>query len=770
MEQASLQSTVSTRLEAPWLFPARILWLAASLMALGLFIAGLPLRAQEIGAMYRGDIQATLTQNQAGNVVLSPWPRLTATQAGVLQGDILLAVDAVEVTSVEQADTLLGGGIGTPVTVLVQTGDFPPRSLAVTRQSQAGSILLAYGLSSQFAVYFVLASEILLTILCMGVAGIIFWYRSDDWMALLSALIITIVLVGLSLPVVEDLGNRLHTGTNPYWLDVWYVLVFSLLVLFFYLFPTGRFSSMVTTGLAMLLGLSMGLGLLDRLLLPWNLPRSLYISVGMFWMSTGVAALTYRYRRSDVFQRQQIRWIVWGAGASAIGLSLQILPSLFDLDASTRVIYDFLLYPLGQILKACLPLSIAFAILRYRLWNIDLILNRVLVYGSLSVLTMLGYLATIFVLHVLFTGLSNPVISFLATGVVALLFEPLRQRLQRGVNRWMYGERDDPYAVLSRLVRTLESTLSTNEILSSLAETISHSLKIPYVAIWLDEDTKDTLAATSGEETMDLVSFPLVYQGETIGRLDVAHRAPGEKFSEADLRLIENIAQQAGAAAQTVRLHAELIRSRAQIVSEREDERLRIRRDLHDELGPQLAAQGLKLAAAQQVIHTKPEKADSLVGEVIHESKQTVADVRRLVHGLRPPALDQLGLVEAIRDMARHHSTGLAMEISVPADGLPNLPAAVEVNAYRILLEAWNNALKHAQASCFIIKFNVEQDMLVISIEDDGLGMPKEFRAGVGLRSMRARAQEIGGELRVEPVQPHGTSITAKLPLFSQEG
>ena len=770
MEQGSAPSTVSTRLETPWLFLARVLWVAASLIALGLFVAGLPLRAQEIRALYRGDIQSTLTQNQVGQVVLSPWHRLTATQAGVLQGDILLAVDEVDVTSVEQATALLGGEIGTPVTVLVQTGNFAPRSLTVIRQSEVGSILLAYGLSSQFAVFFVLTSEILLALLCVGIAGIIFWYRSDDWMALFSALIITIVLVGLSLPIVEDLGSRLHTGTNPYWLDVWYVLVFSLLILFFYLFPTGRFNSIVTTGLAILLALWMALGLLNRPLLPWNLPRSLFISVGAFWIATAVAALIYRYRHSHIFQRQQIRWIVWGAGASVIGLVLQIFSTLFDLNASMRIIYDFLLYPLGQILKACLPLSIAFAILRYRLWNIDLILNRVLVYGSLSVLTMLGYLATIFVLHVVFTGLSNPVISFVATGIVAILFEPLRQRLQRGVNRWMYGERDDPYAVLALLVRSLEGTLSTVEILPSLVETIGHSLRLPYVAIWLDEDEKETLAASSGKETTDLVSFPLVYQGEMIGRLDIARRAPREKFSDADLHLIENIVQQAGAAAQTVRLHAELVRSRAQIVNEREDERLRIRRDLHDELGPILAAQGLKLAAARQVIRTKPEKAESLLGEVIQESQQTVADVRRLVHGLRPPALDQLGLVEAIRDMARSHSSGLAMKVSVPADGLPKLPAAVEVNAYRIILEAWNNSLKHAHANCFTVQLHVEQDMLVISIQDNGVGMPNEFRAGVGLRSMRARAQEIGGDLQIERAQPQGTSVTAKLPIFSQGG
>jgi signal transduction histidine kinase len=316
-------------------------------------------------------------------------------------------------------------------------------------------------------------------------------------------------------------------------------------------------------------------------------------------------------------------------------------------------------------------------------------------------------------------------------------------------------------------VKTLEGTPSANEVLPSIAETIGHSLKIPYVAIWLDQDGQEKMAASYGTQTADLVSFPLVYQGETIGRLEVARRARNEAFSDADRRLIENIAQQAGAAAQTVRLNAELIRSRAQIVNEREDERLRIRRDLHDELGPMLAAQGLKLAAARQVIRTKPATAETLVDEVIQQSQQTVVDVRRLVHGLRPPALDQLGLVEAIRDLSRNQSGGPALEVLTPKDGLPRLPAAAEVNAYRIILEAWNNAVRHARASRCIVGFGIEQDVLVISIQDDGLGMPKEYRAGLGLRSMRARAREIGGELEVESVQPHGTCISARLPLSS---
>jgi signal transduction histidine kinase len=135
------------------------------------------------------------------------------------------------------------------------------------------------------------------------------------------------------------------------------------------------------------------------------------------------------------------------------------------------------------------------------------------------------------------------------------------------------------------------------------------------------------------------------------------------------------------------------------------------------------------------------------------------------VHGLRPPVLDQLGLVDAIRDLARSQSNGLTFEIFIPPNGLPALPAAVEVHAYRIILEALNNAMRHAHATCCTVRFEMEQEILVISIQDDGAGMPREYRAGVGLRSMRARAREIGGELQIESVQPHGTCITARLPL-----
>jgi signal transduction histidine kinase len=165
-----------------------------------------------------------------------------------------------------------------------------------------------------------------------------------------------------------------------------------------------------------------------------------------------------------------------------------------------------------------------------------------------------------------------------------------------------------------------------------------------------------------------------------------------------------------------------------------------------------------------------------MVDELAQQSQATVGEIRRLVHGLRPPALDQLGLVEAVRDLIRHTGSdgfnghGLVFDITTPEKGLPELPAAVEVNAYRIVLEALSNAARHAQAQHCTVKFQTEQDgmhpaALVIQISDDGAGIPSQYRAGVGLRSMRERAEEIGGRFAVSSRPSRGTQITARLPL-----
>jgi signal transduction histidine kinase len=199
-----------------------------------------------------------------------------------------------------------------------------------------------------------------------------------------------------------------------------------------------------------------------------------------------------------------------------------------------------------------------------------------------------------------------------------------------------------------------------------------------------------------------------------------------------------------------------------------------MRRDLHDGLGPALASQGLKLAAARQLLSRDPAAADLLLAQVMSQNENTVADVRRLVYALRPPALDELGLVEAIRDHAlgldcdTSLEESLHIQVEAPAQGLPPLTAAVEVAAYRIALEALTNVTRHAHARRCLIRFSLDTAIqpasLLLEIIDDGAGLPEKVSVGVGLSSMRERAEEVGGSIAIERAEGGGTRVVARLP------
>jgi signal transduction histidine kinase len=374
-----------------------------------------------------------------------------------------------------------------------------------------------------------------------------------------------------------------------------------------------------------------------------------------------------------------------------------------------------------------------------------------------------------------------------ATALVAVLFQPLRGRLQRGVNRMMFGDRDDPSAVTSRLGRRIEATLAPESVLPTIAETIAQALKLPYAAILLKEGEGFRTAAAYGSSTGEPEVLPLMYQREEIGRLVLSPRAPGEDFSSADRSLLEDLARQAEVAVHAVRLTADLQRSREQLVATREEERRRLRRDLHDGLGPTLASFALKLDAARKLVRRKPEDTEALLSRLKEQTQETVSDVRRLVYGLRPPALDDLGLVGAIHQQAESHGfvadgysgaaewevtgeAGLSFSLEAPRD-LPALPAAVEVACYRIAQEALTNVARHAHAKTCQLRLSVDKGTgaLGVEITDDGVGMPKDLVAGVGLSSMRERAEELGGTLEVEPNPEGGTRVLARLPLPTPE-
>jgi signal transduction histidine kinase len=369
-------------------------------------------------------------------------------------------------------------------------------------------------------------------------------------------------------------------------------------------------------------------------------------------------------------------------------------------------------------------------------------------------------------LGALFQAQGHLAISLAATGLVATLFQPLRGRLQRGVNHLMYGERDDPYAVISRLGRRLEAALAPESVLPTIAETIAQALKLPYAAILLKEAEGFRTTAAYGSPRGEPETLPLVYHREEIGRLVLSPRAPGEGFSDADRRLLEDLARQAEVAVHAVRLTTDLQHSRERLVATREEERRRLRRDLHDGLGAQLAGLNVQAGTLRRLIPHDPDAADEVVVELREELRGAIADIRRLVYDLRPPALDDLGLAEALRRLAeRYSSEGEQPRVSVEArEDLPTLPAAVEVAVYRITQEALTNVARHAWAHSCVVRLAVNEDV-ALEIVDDGVGIPAERGAGVGLSSMRERASELGGSCVIQAVPKGGTQVLVRLPL-----
>jgi signal transduction histidine kinase len=234
---------------------------------------------------------------------------------------------------------------------------------------------------------------------------------------------------------------------------------------------------------------------------------------------------------------------------------------------------------------------------------------------------------------------------------------------------------------------------------------------------------------------------------------------------------VNDLAAHAGVAAHAVRLARDLQRARERLVTAREEERRRLRRDLHDGLGPTLASQALTIDAARALMRSDPATADALLVELKEQSQGAIADVRRLVYALRPPALDDLGLVVALRqESAPHTRGGLQINVEAP-DSLPHLSAAVEVAVYRITQEAITNVVRHAAARRCTIRLTVPEPArsLCLEIEDDGRGLPTNHQAGIGTTSMRERAEELGGSFAVEQLPGGGVRVSARLPLPQEE-
>ncbi|MBK9714851.1 MAG: GAF domain-containing sensor histidine kinase [Kouleothrix sp.] len=630
----------------------------------------------------------------------------------------------------------------------------------------------ALGLSVDLFATAFLVAEIAFVAIWFTVGVVIFWRKSDDRAALFVALFLVIFSVGVFLPAAADRAS----GAPEWWLIIMIIALSSTcLHLFFFVFPDGRFVPRWSAPLApALLALALGAQIFpDSAVLGWLSPFSLVPFLTL--LLSGVAAQIYRYLRvSGPLQRRQTRLVVFSVAAAMIVVVLaQVGPVLLEITSVSAILGVLIVTYLALLL---IPIAIGVAILRYQLWEIRILLSRTLAYGALTACVIAIYALVVGGLSVLLQTSGNALIALVATGLVAALFQPLRDRLQRAVNRLIYGERDDPYAALARLGRRLEATLAPDAMLPAIVETLAQALRLPYAAIALDQGGIVATAAAVGAPVPDAIHLPLVHGGETIGQLILGPRAPGEAFSAADRALIEDLARQAGAAAQSVRLTADLRQltadlqhSRERLVTAREEERRRLRRDLHDGVGPTLASLSQRLDTVGRLVPRDPDAAVAMLADLKAQVRATIADIRHLVYALRPPVLDELGLVSAIREHAASYDASGAGAPQVLVDApeqLPPLPAAVEVAAYRIALEALTNIARHARARSCVVRLSLDgEQALCLEIADDGAGMPESARAGVGITSMRERASELGGDLRIEAPVTGGTRVRARLPL-----
>jgi signal transduction histidine kinase len=460
-------------------------------------------------------------------------------------------------------------------------------------------------------------------------------------------------------------------------------------------------------------------------------------------LAAGLFSVAVRFVQAPPDVRRQIAWVVYpGILAEAIIFAGENSP-----------IGD----PLRDLTIVAVPICIAIAITRYRLYDIDLVVSRTLVYAGLVVVITGVYFALVGSASLLAHGRGT--LAGLAGAIVAgAVFEPVRRRLQRTVDGFIHGERD-PYRIADRLNRRLQTAANPGAALAVAAEVARSALHATGVTIEvLDRDGR-TVSAEDGVLGERPQLIPLVWHGEPVGRLLFGvTRTPDARLSNV---LARNLAELANAA----RLSADVQRSREHILRTREEERRRLRRDLHDGLGPTLASLAMTVDAARITLRTDPEAVDGLLEELRSTMGRTIGDIRELVYGLRPPALDDLGLEGAIQALGGVVAAGDGPRVDVRVEGdLKGLPAAAEVAAYRIVQEALTNVHRHAGAGCAEVRLHLNGD-LHVTVDDDGVGLPDHVRSGIGMSSMRERAAELGGSCTVGPGPKGGTLVRARLPV-----
>ena len=490
------------------------------------------------------------------------------------------------------------------------------------------------------------------------------------------------------------------------------------------------------------------------------------------------AGLAVRYRRAAPDVRHQIKWVAYASLLTAIALLISGL---------------VLGNPLGALLTVgpLIPVAAGIAIFKYRLYDIDVVISKTIVYGSLAAFITLVYVLIVVGIGSLGSGFgragSRPDLglSILATAVVAVAFQPVRERAQRLANRLVFGKRATPYEALSEFAGRMGGTYATEDALPRMAQVLAEGTGAARAVVWLKDGAELAAGACwpadgappgrvgfAGGAAPTITGtnrVALVYhQGEALGALSVAKR-PGENLTPVEDKLMSDLAAQAGLLLHNIGLTqqlrarlAELQASRLRIVAAADDQRRRIERDIHDGAQQQLLAIGAALALAETVAGQDEERERALVAQLKAETSGALETLRELARGIYPPLLADQGLAAAVSA----HASKAPGQVEVDAVGVGRYPADLETAIYFCCVEALQNAARHAPGSAVLVSLAEDEGQVVFSVTDDGPGfVPATPPAGTGLRNMGDRLAALGGSCQIDSSPGVGTTIAGRIGL-----
>jgi signal transduction histidine kinase len=577
--------------------------------------------------------------------------------------------------------------------------------------------------------------------------------------------------------------GSLPAGRAAVWLANWiWVVPFAMFALVFLLFPTGRPRSRRWQLAAWFVGGAFTLAAADQLVDAvrlWRDPFKTFLqsynppdvtaaySLMVAGLVVSAAAVAVRFARSSGEERLQLKWFV----AAAVFLVATLIPWFL-----TNLLFTGLLTDVAFL---CLWVAVAIAILKYRLYGIDFVISKAVLYGSLAVFITAVYAALVVGVGTLAGNTRSPLLAALAAAVVALAFQPVRRRAERLANRVVYGRRATPYQVLSEFAHRIGGTYASEDVLPQMAKIVADGTGAEQVVVWLRVDDElrpeassqghppaaplpvdgpaaGGLAALPGAD----VSVPVVHQGELLGAISI--RMPrGEPLRPAGEQLVADVASQAGLVLSNAGLIEDLRASRQRLVTAQDEARRRLERNIHDGAQQDLVALTIKLRLAGMTVENLPQ-AKQAFGELQTEASEALENLRNLAHGIYPPVLADLGLAAALNAQAARS----AVPVTVDAGGIGRFPQQAEAAVYFCCLEALQNIAKYAHATQARICVRAHDGTLSFTVSDDGAGYDtRRTPMGAGQRNMADRLAALGGQLEVRSAPGQGTTIAAHLPI-----